>query len=153
NLGPQDVIRPQRPDEGAPAPDNDTDREKKRREAEEARRRWLGSTDLVSAMEALQSGSAAEHELTVKRAGADKPLKLKVTFTEGKFTPFATRKINEKTGYLRLTALNANSAKEVEGALAGFQRDGVQNLVIDLRESPGGSLEAARAIVGELAPN
>jgi carboxyl-terminal processing protease len=152
NLGPQDVVRPQRPDEGAAQPDSDPDREKRRKDAEEARRRWLGSTDLVTAMETLQAGTPAEHELTVKRGAADKPLKLKVTFADGKFAPFASRKINNTTGYLRLGTLNANSAKEVEEALTGFQRDGVQNLVVDLRESPGGSLDAVKAIVGELAP-
>jgi carboxyl-terminal processing protease len=148
NLGPQDFARPPHPDESRDS--SDPEREKRRREDEEARRRWLGAMDVVAAMELLETGKPGEHELTIQRAGSDK--KTKVTFADARADLFSARKLNPSTGYLRIVAIRPETAREVEQALSGFKRDGVQSLVIDLRESPGGSLETVREIVGALAP-
>jgi len=105
------------------------------------------------AMESLVAGQPGEHELTVERPGQKEPLKLKVTFADGQTEQFASRKLNATTGYIRLGAIRGTTPKEFEKALADLQGQGAQNLVLDLRRSPGGSLDAVEQIAGLLVPN
>ncbi len=145
--------------DGDPAPPDDPKRQitpeqqKEREQARERARRWLKSTDIRTVMELLQSGAPGEHTLTVERAGAEKPLTVKVTLADGQAEVFSARKLNAATGYARRGVVSSATAEQLAKALGEFQKDGVQNLVLDLRRSPGGSLEAAREIAGLLAPN
>lgn len=52
-------------------------------------------------------------------------------------------KINPKTAYLKLISFDESSSKEVEKHLKRFKKEGIQNLVLDLRQNPGGYLDAA----------
>lgn len=52
-------------------------------------------------------------------------------------------KITPKTAYLKLISFDESSGDEVEKHLKQFKKEGVQNLILDLRQNPGGYLEAA----------
>ncbi len=47
-----------------------------------------------------------------------------------------------KVGYIRLRQFNANATREMETAIRDFQREGVAGYVLDLRNNPGGLLQA-----------
>jgi carboxyl-terminal processing protease len=49
-------------------------------------------------------------------------------------------------GYLQLTEFSDNTADEFDKALDKLLRDGASSLIIDLRDNPGGLLEAAVAV-------
>lgn len=148
DLGQQDGPPPQQDDPRLNNPDREAARERVRQEA----RRWLNSTELHDALETLMAGRNGEHELTVVRTGEAKPLKIKVTLADGQATLFSSRKLNPTTGYIQLGILRQETPSEVARTLAGFQKEGVTNLVVDLRRSPGGSLDAARDVIAMLAP-
>jgi carboxyl-terminal processing protease len=57
-----------------------------------------------------------------------------------------------KIGYVRLLQFNAPSAKELTDALDGLEEKGIQGLVLDLRNNPGGLLRSAVDICGEFLP-
>jgi carboxyl-terminal processing protease len=151
DLGPQDGRPLPADDLPENNPDDNETRQKQRKQLEEIRRRWISSTEMAAALDTLQAGKPGEHELTV-RSGNAAPRQVKVTLAEGHTDLFATRKINPNTGYIRLDAITPATVKEVERALADFGHGGVSNLVLDLRESPGGSLDGVREIVGAIAP-
>lgn len=48
-----------------------------------------------------------------------------------------------KIGYIRLANFSETAAAEMKAAVEGLQRDGVRGLIIDLRNNPGGLLQAA----------
>jgi carboxyl-terminal processing protease len=148
-LGPQD-LRPPSPDDPPATVKPDPEREKARKEADEARARWKNATDLFSAMKDLMGGAQGEHELTVERGTPSKTLKVKVTLRPTEVTLFSSRKLNATTGYLQIFALNDSTPRQVSEALADFQKSGIKNLVVDLRHSAGGSLDAAREVAGIL---
>lgn len=150
-LGPQDG-GPPTPDDDPEPLDPKIDREKEKKEADEARAKFKGATDLPSTLDALLT-ETGEHELTIERGSPTKTLKLKVTFAETHADVFSARKLDPTTGYLRIFAFGPNTVKDATAALQGFQKDGVKNLVVDLRRSPGGSLEAATGVAGLLAGN
>ena len=58
----------------------------------------------------------------------------------------------EKIGYLRLYQFSSNAPALVSSALQSLQNQGMQALVLDLRDDPGGFLDAAVAISAHFVP-
>jgi carboxyl-terminal processing protease len=148
-LGPQDG-RPRDPEEGPEKEPPSAEREKLRKETDEARARWKTATDLPTAMQALNGAQEGEHELTVERGTPSKTMKVKVSLGTTRADVFTSRKLNPTTGYLQIFSFSAGTPKQVSEALADFEKSGVKNLVVDLRHSAGGSIEAAAAVAGML---
>jgi carboxyl-terminal processing protease len=149
DLGPQDG-RPRDPEEPADNRPPDPAREKARQEADKIRSRWKSALELPNTLPMLLTNDGKEHELTVERGRPAKTLKVKVTLGETRAELVSSRKVNDTTGYLRILAFSENARRQAADALAGFKQSGLKNLVLDLRESPGGSLEAARDVAGML---
>ena len=58
----------------------------------------------------------------------------------------------DKVGYVRIEEFGQTTPEELNRALDALQKDGMQALVIDLRNNPGGLLDAAVEIAGEFVP-
>jgi carboxyl-terminal processing protease len=58
----------------------------------------------------------------------------------------------DKIGYLRIEEFGQNTAQEFDRALDGLEAQGLQALVIDLRNNPGGVVDAAVDVTGEFIP-
>ena len=57
-----------------------------------------------------------------------------------------------KIGYLRLVQFNSSSPRELADALDKLEDQGLKALVFDLRNNPGGLLNAAVEVLGEFLP-
>ena len=55
-------------------------------------------------------------------------------------------------GYLRLASFGANCAREVESALDDLEDEGMESLILDLRENGGGDLHQTVKILGLFVP-
>ncbi|OUC14405.1 MAG: carboxyl-terminal protease [Alkalinema sp. CACIAM 70d] len=53
-----------------------------------------------------------------------------------------TQPNGQKSGYIRLTQFNANAATEVAQAIKQLERQGASSYILDLRNNPGGLLQA-----------
>jgi carboxyl-terminal processing protease len=58
----------------------------------------------------------------------------------------------DKIGYVRIEEFAENTSDELDAALAGLERSGIQGLVIDLRNNPGGLLDSAVDVAGKFVP-
>lgn len=58
----------------------------------------------------------------------------------------------EKLGYLRITQFGEKTTDEFEKALKTLQGQGMTGLILDLRNNPGGLLEAAVEVAGKFLP-
>jgi carboxyl-terminal processing protease len=58
----------------------------------------------------------------------------------------------EKIGYLRIEEFGENTPDEVEHALETLEDSGMQGLIIDLRNNPGGLLDSAVDVAGKFVP-
>lgn len=54
-----------------------------------------------------------------------------------------------KIGYLQITQFSERTGDEFRAALSGLEKDGITSLVIDLRNNPGGLLDAAIDVCDE----
>ncbi len=61
-------------------------------------------------------------------------------------------KLDETTGYIKLSDFTTNAGVEVRNALVSLKSQGVQKLVLDLRDNPGGLLNEAVEIVNLFVP-
>ncbi|MBA1336036.1 MAG: Carboxyl-terminal protease [Firmicutes bacterium] len=55
-------------------------------------------------------------------------------------------------GYIRISDFNEHADENVENALAYFDEEGVKDIIIDLRNNPGGIIDQAVAIAGHFVP-
>lgn len=58
----------------------------------------------------------------------------------------------DKIGYIRLEQFGENTPQEFEDALVKLEALGMQSLVIDLRNNPGGLLDSAVEVAGKFVP-
>jgi len=80
--------------------------------------------------------------VAVKRAGAEKPVS--VTMTRAKIEiPNVESEVIDGVGYIRMGSFNARSAEDVRKALTDLPKKGAKSIVFDLRDNPGGLLDAA----------
>ncbi len=128
-----------------------------RKQAEEAAdkfaNRWKASTDMQSVLELLTTQATGEHTITIERAGEPKPRQVKVTLGALQVPPVAKRLLPGNIGHLQLRQISHEAVAAVAGALKELHEAGATSLVLDLRRSPGGSLEAAEQIAGLFVPS
>lgn len=85
--------------------------------------------------------------VSIRRPGSDQLIDLDVERDEIAITTIrAAFMIEPGTGYIRLQEFSETSNEELEAALKKLQSQGMQRLVFDLRDNPGGALDAAIAI-------
>lgn len=61
--------------------------------------------------------------------------------------------INKTLGYIKIDLFARNTAKEFKVALDSLQQNGMQQLIVDLRNNSGGFMDVANDIVDEFLPN
>jgi carboxyl-terminal processing protease len=61
-------------------------------------------------------------------------------------------KLDDKTGYIKLADFTSNASSEVRNALIGLKAQGVDRLILDLRDNPGGLLSESVEIVNLFIP-
>ena len=58
----------------------------------------------------------------------------------------------EKIGYVRITQFGEKTAKEFDAAMAQLGKEGATALILDLRDNPGGLVDAAVEVVSRFVP-
>lgn len=114
---------------------------------EEARKRVVAGLDLRKALNALTSKDQPPMTLTVRRGNTT--LKVKVNPGVLRVEPVTYRLMADGVGYLRIAQFHAGTPEALRRALAGLGNN-LRGLVIDLRNNPGGSLEAASQVAAML---
>jgi len=92
-----------------------------------------GTTVLVT----IARGQGSEQELKLTRAVIEIP-SVEASTIEGEQT----------LGYLRINMFSQHTAQELGQALAGLQEAKIQGMLLDLRNNPGGDLDAAVKVAG-----
>jgi carboxyl-terminal processing protease len=102
--------------------------------------------DLDRAIDKMRGLPGTRVSLAVRRPGTAEVLDLTLERAQVEVHSVAARLVEPGFGYLRITNFSANTAADVERAVANLrvQNGGsLQGLVIDLRNNPGGVLESA----------
>ena len=101
---------------------------------------------LAEAVKLMRGKPGSDILLTVIREGEDAPLKITITRDIIKVKSVKSRIIEKNYGYLRISSFQSRTGKSVVDAVAKLKKENKGNLnglVLDLRNNPGGVLNAA----------
>lgn len=90
-------------------------------------------------------------DVTLKRLGVDQPIR--VTITRGQIPLYSvnsTYMVDDRTGYIKVSRFARTTYAEFREGLAQLKANGMERLILDLRQNPGGIMEAAVLMVDEL---
>ncbi|HDY75722.1 MAG TPA: S41 family peptidase, partial [Candidatus Marinimicrobia bacterium] len=109
--------------------------------------------NLSEAADLIRGQKGTNVVLTIKRLGEDETIDFHLTRADIKVhdVPFAEM-IDKDTGYIVLTRFSKNASKEVESALRSLVDQDMKNLILDLRNNPGGLLASAIDILEFIIP-
>lgn len=80
--------------------------------------------------------------LEIKR-GDEEPFKVDITRDVIPIETVYAEKLNERIGHIQITSFADDTYNELVQAIQQFEKDGMEGLVIDLRQNPGGRLDTA----------
>ena len=86
--------------------------------------------------------------LTIQR-GEEEPFDLTITRAEIELQEVETRMIDDHIGYISLNGFSAEASEQFATGLADLLEQGADQIVFDLRDNPGGYIDAAQKIASE----
>ena len=86
--------------------------------------------------------------LTIQR-GEEEPFDLTITRAEIKLQEVETRMIDDHVGYIALNGFSAPASEQFAAGLADLLEQGADQIVFDLRDNPGGYIDAAQKIASQ----
>ncbi len=104
---------------------------------------------LNEAVKYMRGKPGSDITLTVAREGSNKPLKFTLTRAVIKIQSVKNRLLEDGFGYVRITQFQSNTADNLKDALVKLKSQNkgeLKGLVLDLRNNPGGVLNAAVAV-------
>ncbi len=103
--------------------------------------------NLSDAIEAMRGEPGSEIEITLIKTDNPTPTPLTLTREVIKVASVRQRYLEDGFGYLRIAQFQSGTGSEVEKAVIQLKDEGdLEGLVIDLRNNPGGVLQAAVAV-------
>ncbi|MFI3221281.1 MAG: S41 family peptidase, partial [Methylococcales bacterium] len=101
---------------------------------------------LAEAVKHMRGAAGSKILLFVVREGADAPLKITITRDIIKVKSVKNRILEKDYGYVRISSFQSGTGEALKEALAKLKKDNkapLKGLVLDLRNNPGGVLNAA----------
>ena len=98
---------------------------------------------LSEAVELMRGPVGSSLELTIRRKGLRKALVFEITREIIEVKSVKAKIIDDSVGYIRLTAFNENSSKQIKNRINKFKKNNINKFILDLRNNPGGLLSQA----------
>ena len=98
---------------------------------------------LTEAVELMRGPVGSKLEITIRRKGVKKALVFNITREIIEVKSVKSKIIDESVGYIRLTAFNENSSKQINEKIKKFKKNKIKKYILDLRNNPGGLLSQA----------
>jgi len=108
--------------------------------------------DLAGAIAHMRGASGSLVTLTVRRTGTPGLLQFALRRAQVEVHSVAQQTLEPGLGYLRISSFSETTAQDVNRAILHLHRDnpgGLRGLLLDLRNNPGGVLEAGVAVADD----
>lgn len=108
----------------------------------------IEAVSLSRAVAILRGEPGSDVELTLFRPRSDERFSKRVVREKiGVESVKGVTMLNERIGYLRISQFGEKTGKETAAAIARLKEQGMEGLVLDLRNNPGGLLDSAVEVV------
>ena len=101
---------------------------------------------LDDAVKIMRGKPGTDIELTIVREGEDQPLKFTITRDRIRVKSVKSRMLEPGYAYVRVSQFQERTGRDLHNAISKLkkeQKDNLKGLVLDLRNNPGGLLDAA----------
>ena len=108
--------------------------------------------DLAGAIARMRGASGSVVQLSVRRDGSPELLEFALRREQVEVHSVLAESLEPGFGYVRITTFSETTAQDVARAISRLKRDnpgGMQGLLLDLRNNPGGVLEAGVAVADD----
>jgi carboxyl-terminal processing protease len=106
----------------------------------------VDTTNINDVIDRMRGKVGSTVKLTLERAGLDAPMDLQMKRAEVQVHSVASNLLSSGFGYASISHFSETTTADLERAIAAMKRQNggsLQGLVLDLRNNPGGVLEAA----------
>ncbi len=101
----------------------------------------------------LRGKKGTKVEVGIKRKGKDEIIRFEIIRDKIPLHSVDTYfMVDKRTGYIQLDRFSRTSAEEVANALADLKKQGMKNLILDLRGNTGGYLDIAVSLADQFLP-
>ncbi len=104
---------------------------------------------ISDALEELTTKTSGDTTLKVERAGRKDPFDVKIQYHDTIVDPVTSRMLDKKIGYIRVAQFSQQASKEFKSELGKVRNAGAKAIILDLRNSPGGLLNAATDVTAQ----
>lgn len=108
------------------------------------------SADLSKVTGKIRGEEDTEVSITVERNGQKKEFTMKRKTVQINYV--TCRMLTDTVGYIKIDEFSGSALTEYQAAVKELQEKGMQKLVLDLRDNPGGFVDYAVEIADELLP-
>jgi carboxyl-terminal processing protease len=109
--------------------------------------------DHLGVFKRLRGKKGSRVTVEVKRQGIHRPLTFTITRDRINTQSVYAFMFDKHTGYIKISNFAANTHHEFQEALKKLKREGMRELILDLRDNPGGYLDRATDIADEFLPD
>jgi carboxyl-terminal processing protease len=108
------------------------------------------SLDKVASM--LRGEPGTKVKVGILRDGQPSVIYFELIRETIEINPVTYEVLEDKIGYLRLSEFNQHSGQRVDEALAYFDGQGIRDIVLDLRDNPGGMVDQSVEVASRFVP-
>jgi carboxyl-terminal processing protease len=107
---------------------------------------------LHDAVSKLRGPKGTSVTITIVREGLQEPKDFTIVRDIIKIKSVKSKVIDDTIGYVKITQFQEKTGKDLGTALKGLEKEGINALVLDLRNNPGGLLGASIDVAGYFLP-
>ena len=90
--------------------------------------------------------------LTVHREGAEDAMEITVPVTDVELPSVFHEMLDSKIGYIRITQFTGVTGEQYQEAFDDLQKQGMEKMIVDLRDNPGGLLDSVCDVLRKILP-
>jgi carboxyl-terminal processing protease len=113
---------------------------------------WTKDLSIEQAVDRMRGPRGTPVRLLIFRDGWDKPREFKIIRDVIKVQSVKSKMLDDQIGYVKIIQFQGQTPDELEKALKKLESNGVKKLVLDLRNDPGGLLDASVDVSGKFLP-
>jgi len=113
---------------------------------------WTRDMAIDQAVDKMRGPKGTQVRLLIQREGWDKPKEFKITRDTIKVQSVKSKMLDPGIGYVKIIQFQGQTTEELEKALKGLEAKGMKKLVLDMRNNPGGILDASVDVSGKFLP-
>ncbi len=113
---------------------------------------WTKDLSIDQAVDKMRGPKGTPVRLLIMREGWDKPREFKIIRDVIRVVSVKSRMLADDIGYVKIIQFQGQTVEELEKALKGLEAKGMKKLILDLRNDPGGLLDASVGVCAKFLP-